>query len=481
MKRARYSLWAAVLLGAMAGRAAAVLSDSDPRAMGMAQAYTALARGPEAVFWNPANLALSGSRAFSWCVLGGGVSAVVQNNSFSVKAYNDHFTAQNKRVSPRGSRFYISPGDRSELLSDVPDKGLQLNSDVEPMLALVLPVNNGIAFRLPHGLRSAVALGLTTGVEGVVPRDLVELFLFGSRFADERQAAGQPEGYDITEWDGSAWALASVNWAVAWPWMPQALAPHLSEFTVGTTLKVMGGAYAEVLDSGGEGLISRVSGATVDAWAVSQSAGGMGLGLDFGVAGKTLDGRTTLSLGLLNLVDHLSWSMGARQDSVFVTARDLRVIDVMDPDKQNVEDVLDNEDVDGDGHVDFSKQIGSDSFSRSLPAVLRLGASRDVQPLLTVSVGYDQAFTSGFGMSTTPRLATGLEYRLVRWFPVRCGLSAGGGRGRSSAVGFAVGPFRLGRSELRFLDTALVSRGGFLPGLSKGTAVSTTLFRLDLH
>ncbi|MEW6754390.1 MAG: DUF5723 family protein [Candidatus Latescibacterota bacterium] len=481
MKRAGCALWSALLLVALAGRAAAVLSDSDPRAVGMAQAYTALARGPESVFWNPANLALSDGRPFSWHVLGGGVSAVVQNNSFSVKTYNDHFTRANSSTSPRGSRYYISSQDKEELLADVPEEGLRLDTQVEPMLALGLPVNGGVAFPLPGGLRSAVALGLTTGVQGQVPRDIVELFLFGNQFADERVAAGRPAGYDIADWDGSAWALASFNWAVARAWMPRVLVPYLGEFTVGATLKVMGGAYGEILESGGEGLVSRISGVTVDAWAVSRSAGGVGAGLDLGVAGRTRDGKTTLSLGLLNLVDHLSWSIAARQDSLFLDAHDLRVVDVMDPDVENVEDVLDNEDVDGDGDVDFRKKIGEEAFSRSLPAVLRLGVARVVQPRLTMAAGYDQAFTSGFGLSTTPRLSTGLEYRLVRWFPLRLGISAGGGRGTSSAVGFALGPFRLGRAELRILDTAMVSRGGLLPGVAKGTAISAHLVRLDLH
>ena len=52
--------------------------------MALGQAYTALARGPEAVFWNPANLALSDSRKFSWDLLGAGLCVAVENNSFSV-------------------------------------------------------------------------------------------------------------------------------------------------------------------------------------------------------------------------------------------------------------------------------------------------------------------------------------------------------------------------------------------------------------
>ncbi len=142
--------------------------------------------------------------------------------------------------------------------------------------------------------------------------------------------------------------------------------------------------------------------------------------------------------------------------------------------------VLDNEDVDDDGDVDFHKQIGDDSFSRSLPAVLRVGVAHEVSPQLTLVGNYDQAFTEGFGMSTTPRLASGVEYRLSPWFPVRAGLSVGGRRGNSSAVGLALGPFHMSGMQLRLFDLALVSRGGFFPGLSKGTALSLQFFQLSV-
>jgi hypothetical protein len=97
-----------------------------------------------------------------------------------------------------------------------------------------------------------------------------------------------------------------------------------------------------------------------------------------------------------------------------------------------------------------------------------------------VSGNYDQAFSSGFGISTTPRLAVGLEYRLVNWFPFRFGLAAGGRAGMSSAVGFAFGPFGKGGVRLCLLETAAVNRGGFLPGVAKGAGFSINVLRLGI-
>jgi len=469
-----------LLVSGFAGSSHGVLSDTDPRPMGLAQSYTALARGPEAVFWNPANLALQGSPRFSWYLLGGGFSLITENNSFSVTTYNDNFTDANENISPKGTPYYISPEDKQDLLDDIPDEGLKMNVELEPLLALGLPVNGGVAFPMSWGISSAIAIGFTVGFEGEMPKDMFELCLFGNEFAADRLTAGKPEGYDISEWDGSGWAIGSLNWAGAKPWMPAQFKPYLSEFAVGGTLKIMGGAYGEVVESGGEGLISRIDGAVVDAYAITQNAGGSGFGLDLGVAGVTKNRKTTFSVGLLNFLDTFSWSIDARQDSVFATATNLRVTRFIDPERRNIEDILDNEDVDGDGDVDFHKKVGEESFSRSLPAMLRMGVAHEFMPRLTVVGNWDQAFTEGFGLTTTPRLSSGVEYRLVPWFPTRFGLSVGGRWSSSLSIGFAFGPFNLPHVQVRLLDLALVTRGGFFPGIAKGTAISVQFFRLNI-
>ena len=492
MKILKLIACALLFVGTLADLSDATMGGTDPRAMGLAQSYTALVRGPESVFWNPANLGLSGSRKFSWQVLSVGASLVTENNSFSVTTYNDYFTESNDSVSPRGTAYYINAEDKQDLLDDIPAEGMKMNVELEPVLAAGLPINGGIAFPLPGGLQSALALGLTVGLEGEMPKDMFELLLFGNQFAADRLAAGKEEGYDISEWNGSAWAITSLNWGIAKPWLPQGLKSYLSEMALGGTLKFTGGLYGEILESGGEGMVTRIDGAVVDAYAITQSAGdididsekvefgGSGFGLDLGVAGVTKNGKTTFSIGLLNLLDSFSWSTKVRQDSIFATATNLRVTRFIDPDQQDIENVLDNEDVDGDGDIDFHKKIGEDSFSRSLPAVLRVGLAHELMNRMTVVGNYDQAFSEGFGLSTTPRLSAGVEYRLVNWFPMRFGLSAGGRWSSSSAIGFALGPFTMSRLQFRLLDLALVTRGGFFPGIAKGTAISVQFFRLDL-
>ena len=471
-------LTALVAAGAC-GPVVAVPGDASPRAMALAQAYTALARGPEAVFWNPANLALAGSRKFSWDLLGAGLYLAAENNSFSVATYNAHFTAANDKVSPNGSPYYISAATKRKLLADIPAVGLRMNGNIEPTVVAGLPLNGGVTFAIGK-VRSAIAVGFTSGVESEIPKDVLELFFFGNEFAEDRLAAGKSEGYDISDWRGSGWAVGTLNVAAARSVLPARFAPYLSEFTVGSTLKLSLGSYGEIIDSGGTGLVARVGGAEADAWLIAQHAKmGFGLGLDVGIAGRSKSRKTTFSLSALNVFDTFSWCWGARQDSIFLATNQLRISRFLDADSRSIEEVFDNPDFDGDGDPEFTKQIGQKPFSRSLPAMLRLGVAYQALPRLTVVGNWDQTFSSKFGMRTGPRLAGGLEYWLADWLPARIGLSLGG-RSSSSAVGFAFGPFVLSSVQVRLLETSLAMRGGLFPSRAKGTAISVLFFRLRL-
>lgn len=455
--------------------------DSRPRAMGLAGTYTAMARGVESLYWNPANLALRDSPKVS-IPLGLGASYILENNSWSVSTYNDF------------NGDFIEESMKDDMLSDLDKEGLKFNTD----LGLFVPLVGGAAFPLPWGLSSAMAFNFRLGIEGKVPRDMIEFMLRGNQFESERIAAGRDPNYDIAEWDGEAWALGVFSWGFAKPWIPAPLEPYVSQFAVGTTLKVMGGAMAEVTDSQG-GFVTRISGTELNASGVARSGGGIGFGLDLGTVGVTKDGRTTVGLSLVNLLDVMNWSIETRQDSVFVTAEGVSVTsftgadgidEIFDNPREvrladgRIDTVLENE-VDaaiwenGDPVFHTKRDIGS--FSRSLPAMLRLGVEHKPFPRLTVAANYDQAFSSGFGIDSTPRVSLGAEYRLVDWFPLRFGLSAGGRGGRSSAFGFALGPVTIKRFQMVFFEFSLSNRGGFFPGSSQGAGISFNLLRMHIN
>ncbi len=447
------------------------LGENSPRARSMAGAYTALARGPEAVSWNPANLGLSSSPTFKWELINAGFNIITENNAFSVQTYNDNFT---------DPEYFIGESEKQDLLSDVPGEGLRFNVDIEPFLALGLPINGGVAFNLPWDLRSAITTSLSVGGEGEIPKDMFELMVFGNQFEADRLELGIDGSYDVSEWDGAGWALGGINWAIAKPirvrrheWIDT----YFRELAVGATFKMMGGLYGEIIRSGGTGLVARVRGTAIDTYLMTQKAGGVGFGLDLGVAGVLKDGKTTVSASLVDFLDYYNWSIGARQDSIFVKGSGIRVTSILDV--QDLEDIFDNPDVDGDGDTDFHQEISNDSFSRSQPARFRFGVSHQLMPRLLLAGNYTQAFSTGFGVETTPRVSAGAEYRLVSWFPTRFGVSVGG-RAPSSAFGFAFGPFSLFHMQLQLMDFAYVTRGGLLPGLAKGSQISVMFFRFNL-
>jgi hypothetical protein len=452
--------------------AATGYGDTQPRAMGMAGSYGALARGAEALYWNPANMGLKDSPKFS-LPLSVGFSFILENNSWSVADYNDH------------NGNFIDEADKDGLLADLEKGGLKFNTDV----GLFLPLVGGFTFPLPWGLSSAIAIDVQVGVEGQIPRDMIEFLLRGNDFEQTRIEQGRDPNYDIAEWDGESWVLGVFSWGFAKPWMPAQLSPYLSQFSVGTTLKVMSGVMGEVIRSDG-GFITRRSGADIDAYVVSRSGGGLGFGLDFGVAGVTKNGKTVGSIALMNFLDTISWNtpinldwiprvpdVKTRQDSVFVSASDINALSFSR--KNDLTGITDNP-VDADSNKVFHEEIDISSFSRSLPAMMRIGVAHQLMPRLTVSGNYDQAFSSGFGISSTPHVATAVEYRLVDWFPVRFGLSVGGRSGQTSAMGFGFGPFTLGQVQLSLLETGLINRGGFLPGLSQGFGYSINLFKFQI-
>ncbi len=498
IKTIRFAL-AVVLLATQAAQAIGY-GDARPRAMGLAGAYTAMARGAESLYWNPANLALKDSPKFSFALLPG-ASYALENNSWSVATYNDF------------NGNFIDEDMKDEMLSDLDKGGLQFNTD----LGVFVPLVGGTAFPLPWGLSSALAFDFRTGVEGQVPGDMIEFMLRGNQFESERLAANRDPNYDIAEWDGEAWGLGVLSWGLAKPWVPKPLASYVSQFAVGGTIKLMSGFLGEVVQSDG-GFITRVTGTDLRAHAVVRSAGdlgidlndprpadlldlkvgGFGLGLDLGAVGVTKDGRTTVGLSIVNFLDVMNWNIEAQQDSVYVTAEGVSVTSFTG--KDGFDEIFDNprevvvgglidtvfqSDVDSatweDGNPVFRTQREISSFSRSLPAMLRLGVAHKPFPRLTVAANYDQAFSSGMGIDSTPRVSLAAEYRLVNWFPIRFGLAGGGRGGRSSAFGFAFGPFTVKRFQMVLAELSLSNRGGFFPGSSQGAGISFNLLRMHIN
>ena len=106
--------------------------DTQPRAMGIAGAYGAMARGAESIYWNPANLALSDGPRLS--LPGLGMSFILENNSISISDYNKY------------NGDFISDSDKSDILNDIDAGGLKFNTDGD----VFIPILGGLRFHFPE-------------------------------------------------------------------------------------------------------------------------------------------------------------------------------------------------------------------------------------------------------------------------------------------------------------------------------------------
>ena len=89
----------------------------DAVSLSMAENYTALSRGINAVPWNPANLCMARGNTFELNILSLNLNAY--NNVLSINNYNKYFTEEG-----HGGRW--SDSDKKELM-DLFDDGLKFN------------------------------------------------------------------------------------------------------------------------------------------------------------------------------------------------------------------------------------------------------------------------------------------------------------------------------------------------------------------
>lgn len=387
---------------------------STPRSVGMGGAYLALARGVESPRWNPANLGLSDHHRFSVNLVSFGVGA--GNNSFSKSLYDLY------------NGTFLDENDKRDILDRVPEKGLGVDSEAEVQVL-------GLAYKYVALTQTGVIASDLT-----LAKDFLDLTLFGNEL-DRR--------YSFEGSEGQAWAVSSFGLSAG---IPVSLSPF-REFAVGLSAKyLLGFAYAEVIEARGFLLTTWEKGIETEGGTTLRTAmGGSGVAFDVGVAG-TLNERWSVSLSLLNPISTITWSKDAEEQRyAYSQKKDSLFAQDFDEESDSLFETTDE-----------VKSIGS--FGSKLPAELRAGAAYTTKKLI-VAFDYTQGFTDGPGVSTTPKLAAGLEYRPVQALPLRAGLSVGGKSGFSPSVGFG---FDFGPVDL---DFAASYRGGMFAG-SKGLSAA---------
>lgn len=402
--------------GGSVGPAAAASAGGGPRtpaAMAMGTAYSAVARDYEAAHLNPANLSLAGNARASFHVLS--LSGEAANSSLTVGDYKRYNGAD------------LTDADKAAIMGKI--DGDQLHVDLAADATGLSATYRGFAFTA-----STAAFA-----DGGLPRDLVELLLYGNELG---------RTYDVGAVSGEGMSLSTASLSASRALHLRVVAGLVDELAVGATVRYMKGwYYARVVDAVGS-LYTGMGGVDGTGEIVARTSdGGSGLGFDLGVAARR--GPLQLGLSLHDLASRVSWENG---EEVTTT---LRIADVTAEDLDNGADVVDQND----------ETVSIGSFAVELPASLRLGAAYGLGKWL-VAADYVQGW-GGDGLDPqSGELAAGVEHRTLDWLRLRSGVTLGADRspGLGLGAGLVAGAARI--------DLAVASDGGVVPGQGEGVGVA---------
>jgi len=392
---------------------------SNPRALAMGGAYTALAYGLEAGAYNPANLGLSFNKSFTLDFVSVGVD--LKNNSFSLDDYNS-YTGQ-----------FLTDADKQAILDKIPGEGLKLD-----VFAEAAGMNFSV-WRLAFNVRG---VGYSSAK---IDKDPFELLLFGN---------GIKPDVSLSDTRGEAEAVGDASVSYGHPLMKW----QDGQLAVGATYHYLYGiAYEKVIQAEG-GVFTTDTGYVGNGSVTVRSAlGGSGSAVDLGAA-MIFAKNLVFSASWQNFYSKINWTKDT-EESQFSFEMQPVTFEAMSDDEIN-DSLVENSDTTYD----------IEAFSTTLPSSIRLGLAR-IGKRTTWSFDWSQATSSRNGLSTNPRVAAGLEYRPISLFPLRIGAATGGNRGMmfSGGLGIYLGPMHF--------DFAVANHGSFMPSSTKGAtfAFSTGL------
>ena len=379
----------------------AQMPDPSSRAVGMGGAYTASARGYEAVAWNPAMLAAVGRPGFT-------LDLPHLNLEFGSNAYG--LSDVRKYAGA-----YLSDADKQTLLDKIKDSTLSLRS-----LVGVAPFGFSVG---PFGL----AVGTAGQVNVGVGKDAVRLALFGNA-----PSAGASNLFTAAGSNGRAWAATTIAGSFALPFdIP------LGHLAVGATYKyVIGHFLGSAADLGTQVTTVPLFAATEAGHAIYTNYGsdcsfqplgsgicggkaGSGFGVDLGGTLQLLGRSVTLSAVLVNVVGSMSWDQdrlyydrsvqmstqtatGAVNDTTLsqVTYKTQAEI-AADPTAAKLKSAL----------------LANAGFSKLARAGVALRNGN-----LTLAADAQVRLKEGLDQQPSQLLAGGAEYRVLGFLPLRAGL-----------------------------------------------------------
>lgn len=384
---------AAVLLAVARGTVYA----QSAAASGLAENYTARARGQDAIIWNPANLALPDGPAFTVALLP--LRAFAGTTPIGVfdlaDAESGSLTDAQKRrwldrIAARGMEYGMLGADIAGVSVSWGRVGLMLSSSAS----------------------GALALG----------SDAAELLLYGPLGAN-----GEPRDFDV---EGSSFHAAvtssvALSYARSIPLRIDAAPFPDQHASIGVTVRYITGHALFAAFGLGEAvsdtLHSDLSLPLIYSDAADGFDHGAGAAVDLGVA--WLAGPLTVGIVLRDALNTFKWDLASLR---YRSAAGLLADDEEDPRSGPISSAPPAV------RAMARRRLGSLAY----PPVLALGGSLDL-PDLSLTLDLRHRFGEGLDLEPATHAGIGAEYRRLPYLPLRAGLAAVSG-GYRAAAGFGV-------------------------------------------
>lgn len=383
---------------------------SSGKSVGMGGAYSTVARGVESVFWNPANLGFSRSSEKNLMVISMGVT--VFNNSFNLEQYN-HYNGE-----------FLSTEDKQTILNLIPSEGFNGSLSAD-LMALGASWYN-FAFTISGRGTSSLLL----------PKDPIQALFFGNEINDTILVSGS---------DGDAFASVEIGLSYGrtiWKKTDYQLFG-------GACIRIIRGlVYQKIKESEGEILALETGVEGEGNFLVRSAEGGMGYGLDLGLALKYKE-KWTIGLSCLNLLNRINWNRNT-EERVYLVKIDSLLAENFDSDSLVVEE-------------SYSRPIAH--FTTQLPVLFQAGVSYQLRKTI-LAFDLKHSLTSGVGQINNLSASVGAEHQIYSWLEIRGGISLGENEGITIAQGLGV------NVGIYQLDMGIANRNGVWPTKSQGVSVA---------
>ncbi|HEY2379140.1 MAG TPA: conjugal transfer protein TraF [Gemmatimonadaceae bacterium] len=404
----RPALVALLAAATFAPKARAQLASASAASLALGDNYTALARGFNAVNWNPAGLGMPENPLLSFAFAGRG-DAGMDPISMSDLAKYSGAVVPNAVLANWMSRVRAQGGQKV---------------DAEGTGSFALSVGP-FAFQLA-----------TNAYErGKLNPDAVEVLLYGNS-----TQTGTPRDMNFT---GSRTEAAVVTTAAAsfGQSVDIGLGPLTQHFAFGATVKYIVGNALLIGQDAGSQLAASPLALDVQFPIIQSDTSlngmpqrGKGVGLDVGAAWEF--GPFAAGATIQNLVNTFKWNVNEMYfrpgNAVFSAATRTTNFDVMSM-----------------ASVPDSLRARSDALSAEVAAMrftpsLNIGVSMKVLPFLTAMADVRQNLGDGMHLAERTHVGAGAELRIIPFLPIRAGLSMiSGGYVASAGAGLEVAFFHL--------------------------------------